>query len=239
LLEINYTIALASPMRIATGIGQAGLDNTAVRNAAREAIVPGSSVKGKTRATAMRLAQAFSLPTHDPAAEASGCLISAQPCIICRIFGSAGFPGQLAFDDATLHHDFRAVLKTLDEAAPLAGSARQRAGEAFGRQVRTTTALNRRQGIALDQHLFTQEAIMVPAFCGRISGEIRPAAGGHSGAEQVAALLLAALNTITHLGGARGRGLGRCQIEITSATLGGQAVTLPTLSQYLGGDGPS
>ena len=54
------------------------------------------------------------------------------------------------------------------------------------------------------------------------------------------ALLISALEMVTHLGGARGRGAGRCQFVVSSVNVNEEAVTREDLHlalRHLGGDG--
>lgn len=234
MIEVRYTISPQSPMRVATGIGEAGfLDNTIVRDRLERALVPGSSVKGKTRATAYRLASAFGIPVHPMEMEMAGCQATDNPCAICRIFGAAQWPGLLHFDNATLHSDFQLVLDTLGRDASHQGTQLQ-AARNLGRHVRTSLALERRRRVALGQRLFRYEAVETPAlFQGAIRGQIRQASSDY----RELALLVAALKALTHLGGARGRGLGRCEIELEQIRIDEQILNPSQLLAVLASSG--
>ncbi len=218
MIELTYTLELASPLRIGTGIGQAGyLDNTIARNGSGQAIIPGSSLKGKARAMSFRLAQGLSIPVHALNSEPGGCLSTTTPCLICRIFGATQWPGSLYFANAELHPYLKNVLDDLDREAQEKNQHPKNAVR-FGRHVRTSVALDRRRRVALPQRLFTHETVQWPAtFGGSIKGEIADLSADY----REVALLSAAIEAITHLGGARGRGVGRCILAVQSVTVHG------------------
>lgn len=241
MIELRYTLELHSPLRVGTGIGQAGyLDNTVTRNRRQQAIVPGSSIKGKSRAMVARLSRGLALPLH-PDQEPTGCPATTDPCLLCRVFGASQWPGELHFADAELHPDIQTVLDHLDKTAASQKRAVHNARN-FGRHVRTSTALDRRRRTVLRNRLFTHETVQSPVqFEGRISGQIRQMRD--DGAEAV--LLAAALEAITHLGGGRGRGTGRCRFTVEEIIINGnslaqaeRATLLVSLSQEKEG-GPS
>lgn len=229
MIELRYTLELDSPLRVGTGIGLAGyLDNTIARNRRQQAVVPGSSIKGKSRAMVARLCQALEIRVH-PYEATAGCLATTEPCLLCRVFGAAQWPSGLHFSDAELHPDLKRVLAHLDEAAQNRGRPVHNARN-FGRQIRASTALDRRRRTVLRDRLFTHEAVQSPAqFVGQISGHIvnmRP-----DGAEAV--LLATALEAVTHLGGGRGRGTGRCRFTVTEIIVNGTAIAVTDRSQLL------
>lgn len=229
MIELRYTLELDSPLRVGTGIGLAGyLDNTIARNRQQQAIVPGSTIKGKSRAMVARLCQALEIPVHTHE-ETAGCLATANPCLLCRVFGAAQWPGGLHFSDAELHPDIKRVLEHLDEAAQNRGRPVHNARN-FSRQIRTSIALDRRRHTVLRDRLFTHETVQSPAqFVGRISGHIdnmRP-----DGAEAV--LLAAALEAVTHLGGGRGRGTGRCRFAVTAILVNDTKIAMTDRIQLL------
>lgn len=220
MIELHYTLELHSPLRVGTGIGQAGyLDNSVMRNRRQQAIVPGSSIKGKSRAMVARLSHGLDLPLH-PDRTTTGCSATTDPCILCRLFGASHWPGGLHFADAELHPDIQKVLNHLDDRAANDKRAVRNARN-FGRHIRTSTALDRRRRTVLRNRLFTHETVQLPVrFEGRISGHIhqmRP-----DGAEAV--LLAAALEAITHLGGGRGRGTGRCRFTVAEIIFNGDSL---------------
>lgn len=221
MLAIEYTITLKSPLRIATGTGQAGwLDGTAMRDTEGHPYVPAGSIKGRCRAHAFRLAAPLGMVTHDADQETAGCPITADPCPICRTFGAAQWPAALYFSDVALDSLLRQLLLSLDDTAR-AARRRPQAGKTFGRGVRANTAIDRRTRTAYPGHLFTHEVIGPSvSFTGRVEGAIRNPDPNHS----ETALLVAALESITHLGGAKGRGTGRCLVTVETITIDGTDV---------------
>lgn len=232
MIQIDYTVTLRSPLRVATGIGRAGwLDNTVTRDADGQPLLPGSSLKGRTRAAAFRLARGLGAVTHAPSLETSGCSVTEAPCLICRIFGAAQWPGRLHFADSHLDPRLANLLASLDHLEhSRQDTSSPAAGLAFGRVVRSNTAIDRRRRVVLPGRLFTYEAIdSTVTFVGTIEGEIRDAAADHG----EIALLVAALESITHLGGAKGRGMGRCTITAHPVRVDGVEIERASLGNAL------
>lgn len=232
MIRIDYSASLKSPLRVATGVGRAGwLDNTVMRNAAGHPFIPGSSIKGRVRATAFRISQGLGATIHSPTQESVGCPITAEPCLICRVFGAAQWPGTLHFADANLDPLLQTLISSLDR--PLGqneDSFQPQAGLAFGRLTRTNTAIGRRRRVVLPGRLFTFETIdSSVTFIGSITGDIY----GLSADYREIALLVAALESITHLGGAKGRGMGRCTITVHPVKVNGTAVDRATLNEAI------
>lgn len=230
MIQIDYTVTLRSPLRVATGIGRAGwLDNTVTRNAAGHPVIPGSSIKGRSRAAAYRLAQGLGAHTHPPAQETGGCPITAEPCVICRLFGAAQWPGLLHFADSNLDPLLQNLLSSLDH-PPNREPFRPEAGLAYGRLIRSNTAIDRRRRVVLPGRLFTYEAIdSSVTFDGNIEGDIRNPSSDY----RELALLVVALEAITHLGGAKGRGMGRCTITAHPIRVDGAVIDRATLNTSL------
>jgi CRISPR/Cas system CSM-associated protein Csm3 (group 7 of RAMP superfamily) len=122
--------------------------------------------------------------------------------------------------DPTLDPLLRNLLSSLDEDA-LKRGLRPAAGTAHGRVVRAGTALDRRRRVVLPGRLFTHEAIdSSVSFIGRIHGEIRDVSADHG----EAALLSTSLEALSHLGGAKGRGMGHCIITVDKLAIDGAEV---------------
>ena len=229
MIEIHYTLQVHSPLRVGTGIGKAAyLDNTIVRDAYGQPFIPGSTIKGKTRAAMFRLAGALGLTTHSVFDEPNGCLADGQPvCDICRIFGSPQIPGNLYFDNVVLHEDIQKVLEVLDDDLRSHHLA-PKAALSFGQNIRTNVALDRRTRTSLADHLFSTESVGKPLiFRGSIRAEECAAL-----TERDTACLVLVLQQITHLGGARGRGMGRCEIMLEEAFYNGDSI-LPRLNSIM------
>lgn len=238
MIEIDYSVQISSQLRISTGIGSVGhLDNTIVRDSNRQAYIPGSTIKGKVRAAYYRFAKALGVKfLHRTEQEPAGCLvIEDSPCLVCQVFGAAQWPGGLNFGNAGLQSDLQSALLHLDEEL-LRDDERPIASLNFGQQTRTNVAIDRRRRVALPDQLFTFESIGKPAaFQGRISGQI-----SSENYRQAVALLAASLQSITHLGGGRGRGAGRCECSIDAVSINSQDSDLQALMgtlDNLGGAG--
>jgi CRISPR/Cas system CSM-associated protein Csm3 (group 7 of RAMP superfamily) len=221
MIELNYRIRFQSPVHVGAGYGFAGfLDSVVIRDGRGHVYIPGSTIKGKARAAGRRLAYGLGLgPQLCPAGRPCG-LARGAPCPICRLFGSPQFPGQLHFDNVQLSDAYRALLDELTQQDPLA--ARQAVTER-----RANVMLSRRRRAARPDHLFTQELVRTDlSLSGQIVGEVVGREGwtAHDLRRDLA-LLWGALGLVTHLGRARGRGLGRCSIEVTSVEVSGHPFT--------------
>ena len=234
MIELTYRIHFHTPVHVGTGYGFAGfLDSVVVRDGQGHIYLPGSTIKGKARAAARRLAHGLGLGAQlCPAGTPCG-LARGAPCPVCRLFGSPQFPGQLHFDNVQLPEHYRELLTALAERDPLA--ARQAIT-----QPRTGVMLSRRRRAARPEHLFTYELVRTDLpLSGRIVGEVIGREGWSAqDLREDLALLWGALKLVTHLGRARGRGLGRCSIEVTSVEVDGQPFTAEdyasTLSAFTG-----
>ncbi|MHC1733396.1 MAG: RAMP superfamily CRISPR-associated protein [Bacteroidales bacterium] len=231
MIEIFYTIKPISPLRIGTGIGKAGyLDNTVVRDSYGQPFIPGSTIKGKVRATAFRLAKTLEIKTPHSASETSGCLADGRPpCDICRIFGAPQIPGDLYFNNAVLQTDIQKVISQLDKDRRKENRS-SLAAEGYGQNIRTNNAIDRKTQTTLVDHLFSFEAVGDPlVFSGQIEGGRKASITKYD-----AAVLVAILQFTTHLGGTRGRGLGRCEITVDEARVDGCSIMteLKTLLEH-------
>ena len=232
MIEITYEVHFKTPLHIGTGYGFAGfLDSVVVRDAQGHVYVPGSTIKGKARAAARRLAQGLKLggplcPPGIPCGLVRGAsgtphgLVRGAPCPVCRLFGSPQFPGQLYFDNVQLPDPYRKLFKEMMDQDRLVA---RRATT----QRRTNVMLSRRRRAARPDHLFTNELVRADLpLSGRIRGEVI----GREGADAAMlrddlALLWGALQVVTHLGQARSRGLGHCAITVASLQVGGASFT--------------
>lgn len=221
MIELAYEIQFKTPAHVGTGYGFAGfLDSVVVRDGQGHVYLPGSTIKGKTRAAARRLALGLQLDT--PLCEAgTPCRLLSDhaPCPVCRLFGSPQFPGQLHFDNVQLPEDYRRLLEAMDQQDPL--TARRATT-----QRRTHVMLSRRRRAARPDHLFTNELIRhdLP-LSGHIVGNVIDHEGVDTATDTDLALLWGALRLVTHLGRARSRGLGRCAISVTSLHIDGEPFT--------------
>jgi len=229
MFEITYSVKLFSPLRIGTGIGVAGyLDNTVTRDGTGKLIVPGSTLKGKTRATFYRLADQLGGKLHSRESEPLGCLANQEPCMICRVFGAPHWPARIHFEPVILHPELQTLLDHLDDDRRRNNRPPEAALE-YARQIRTNISIDRRQRTTLPDRLFTSEVVDPQViFYGRITSSV-----GMPISVFETSLLSASMGFITHLGGARGRGLGRCELIIGRVILNGNELTSDELNTAL------
>lgn len=206
MIEIDVKVFLKSALHIGTGLGvPKKIDDIVQRDTYGRPYLPGSSLKGKTRFQAWRLAQAFG----EPLCNDKNCPVD-DPCIVCRIFGSPANPGMLYFDNLSLPEN---LAKALGHLAQYDGGAYRRDAEHYGTGLRSGIKLSRMRHSVEHDFLFTIETLLPQTyFQGKITGQIRTTSPNAS-IDKEKALLLGALKLITHLGGGRARGLGRCTIE--------------------------
>lgn len=201
--RVEVVITLESALHIGTGLGMAQLlDDRIVQGPHADGTafpvpyLPGASLKGRLRHHARQLSHALGWSTKDRSeAEAA-------------LFGFADRPGGLVYTDLHLDRQSAAELLRSDGAALL---------PLIGRGERSFVSLSRGRRVALSGRLFRLElAEKGLVFAGAIDGYL-PAATR----ERDLGLLLAALRELTHLGGHKGRGLGKCQVEIAAVSLDG------------------
>lgn len=207
-VEIDLTVTFQAPFSVGTGaLGDALTNRPTIKNGKLEAIIPGSSLKGRLRHRCERLLRA--LLADDAAAcgapnPANTCPLDPawlrQYCPICRIFGSPRRPGPLMFSDLTWHGRLLEKPPTL---------------------LRTGVSIRRSRRVAEPQRLYDLEAVDAAAellYRGTISGHLND-----DDAQALAALLWAGLRELQTLGGGRGSGLGRCRVT-PRVRAGGRAV---------------
>lgn len=194
-VELTLRIILRSALHIGTGLGLGQiLDDRTVQGPHPERpklqlpYIPGASLKGRLRHHSRLIAGQLGL-NQAIRSELEGAL-----------FGFAEQPGTLTFADA--HLDLAdPLIQELDRANLLPQLARTE---------RSFVSLSRIRRVALDQHLFRLElAAHGLPFIGAIRGTLP-----EQHLEATVALLLAAIQELTHLGGMKGRGLGAVQLVL-------------------------
>jgi CRISPR/Cas system CSM-associated protein Csm3 (group 7 of RAMP superfamily) len=196
-IELALVLALDSPLHIGTGYGLAGyLDARTRLDEHGYPYLPGPSLKGRLR---------FYLHALLPTLNGHG---STEAEV--NLFGQENEAGSLCFNDLRLTWEWQNLLGRVAGAAPGGGLRTER---------RTNVMLSRLRGVALEKHLFTVETAPPHLnFEGRIHGYLPDCSrlvtvGGRSYPRDLA-LLLAACRALTHLGGRKSRGLGRCGLTI-------------------------
>jgi len=187
-----------------------GIDLPVIRNVAGVPYIPGSSLKGRIRAEAERIARSVGYEVCNPpdTDQMCGSLKSREEdlCIICQIFGTAGKrisrASKVRFRDAPL----------MSDTPP---------GE-LGMEVRTGIALDRERGSVHRGALYTVEA--VPA-----GSRFRFEMVADNPTDEELRLLMAAIRSVedTALGGQSSRGFGKVRIVI-------ERVRERTAGYYLG-----
>jgi CRISPR/Cas system CSM-associated protein Csm3 (group 7 of RAMP superfamily) len=206
--EVALTVTLESALHIGTGLGMAQLlDDRTVQGPHPRAsaadvpypYIPGASLKGRLRYHARQLSAALGWSTQARSA-AEGAL-----------FGFDQQAGGLVYAD--LHLD-------PEQAGELLGKDGAQLLPLVARGERSFVSLARGRKVARSGRLFRIELAerglaFEGTFAGFLSAEqLEP--------EQSLGLLLAALRDLSHLGGHKGRGLGKCGVTIGAVTLDGK-----------------
>ena len=107
-ISIEYDLTFTTAFHCGTGIREALIDRTVMRNGGSYLYVPGSTLKGVLRERCEQLARFYgqdkqekgrAQSPHDAEAALWG-LGKSKPTMVTRIFGSQNRPGRLFFDDA-------------------------------------------------------------------------------------------------------------------------------------------
>lgn len=232
MIKITYLIQLESGLRVGTGLGLQGYLNATIhRTKLGQVYVPGSTVKGKVRATLHRLASGLGIETHEPTEDRAGCLLDRVPCVVCRLFGATQVPGTLHFRNAHLDEQLQQLLWQLDNQMEEQGRSAKASLE-YGSEQRTNVSLDRRRRTALSGRLFSGEVVSPHViFFGQIDGHLPQSDNPY----QDVAMLVAALGMISHLGSGRGRGLGTCRFVVDRVSIKDKVVKRQELSRVLEG----
>lgn len=230
IIEVRYTLTFDSGFHCGTGLRQGMLHRGVVRDADGLLYVPGSTMKGTLRDHATQLARFLGLEGRVPHIAASaqtakrddpGALAEFAPTntSVFRIFGSRYRPGTLCFDDALLCQE------QWEFFCPPDGHGKQT--ERFLAQqveARTRVSMSRITGTAHRHMLFSSEyGTPGMQFEGSISGWLEglPVVSDASVSYSLL-LLLAALASLTHVGGGKSAGLGKVRCGLTSLKINGQ-----------------
>lgn len=217
-VALDLTIRLQSALHIGTGLGLAQiLDDRIVQGphpgtglGTPLPYIPGSSLKGRLRHHVRTL---------------SAVLLDEQPARVAlerRLFGFSDTPGAVIFADA--HLADTALAQALARGGDSLIDATVRAQRSF-------VSLSRVRRVALEQRLFRIElAGGGLTFTGTIHGRLPTGT-----ARRDVAYLVCAIRDMTHLGGHKGRGLGKCDITIETVTIGAEEIGWRTLVGELRG----
>ncbi len=208
-LQLQLRVELHSAAHIGTGLGLGQiLDDRIVQGPHPQypntilPYLPGSTLKGRLRYHLRRLAAIFALPEVED-----------------RLFGSPERLGDLRVADAHLS-DLALVGQMASHKggdAPNSGRPSP-LGNYLVRGARSFVSLSRGRRVARDERLFRIELAETGlVFTSTIHGALSAPEP-----KRDLALLLAATRDLTHLGGHKGRGLGRCAISIDHVRLNDQ-----------------
>jgi len=218
LIDLRLTVTLEGALHIGTGLGLAQiLDDRIVQGphpqveGAELPYIPGSSLKGRLRYHVRHLSALIGEYQTDAPGTSE-----------LRLFGSPIAAAGLIFADA--------YIADVPLARQLAGDRNNPAlAPLFARSARSFVALSSERRVALDQRLFRLElADRDLVFAADIRGWLDVRAAPYD-----LALLLAATRDMTHLGGHKGRGLGRCQVDVAVARVDGAERDVDSLLEAL------
>jgi CRISPR/Cas system CSM-associated protein Csm3 (group 7 of RAMP superfamily) len=195
-VSLDFRVTLLTGMHIGSGFGRGkALDDLMVQMPHPETrkllpCITGSTLKGAISERAPVLMSARGLSTED------------YDALHARLFGTGKQPGMLTFRYAHLDDTIAEAARRLDDSARSALT-----------HERTFVSLSRQRRVALAGRLFRidiADADLV--FTGSIRGQLP----GDAASDLT--WLAAAMRLVTHLGGHKSRGLGRCRIDIDASS---------------------
>jgi CRISPR/Cas system CSM-associated protein Csm3 (group 7 of RAMP superfamily) len=200
LIDITLRIKFKSPFIIGSGFGAAGIiDLCTVRDANGVINLPATSIKGKIRAEFRKIMHSIGKPVCDLPGQKICKDDIKTSCIICRIFGSEFHESAVIFEDAVMDDNYYKVFNKTERSSVLPG---------VQAAMRTGIKVDRRFKTAAEEALFVLEASNpCPIFTSRIHGTALLTDDEYEIFRQT-------IRSITHLGGNKSRGLGRCEISL-------------------------
>ncbi|MFN3479773.1 MAG: RAMP superfamily CRISPR-associated protein [Thermodesulfovibrionales bacterium] len=207
-VNLKLSITFRSPFIVGSGFGTAGMiDLTTIKDNDNIVYIPGSSLKGKIRSEFKKNIEAMGLPVCNSIITGRTEICKndniKNACVICRIFGSEFYNGSLFFEDAVMDAKAREILSKIvkDQVLPN-----------FQSSTRTGIKINRRLRTAEEGALFSLECVN-PAitFTSFIYGSCWMTDDEYS-------YLKSSIEMITHIGGNKARGMGRCNIKIEESS---------------------
>lgn len=205
-INFNLTISFMTQFMMGSGFGMAGLiDSRTVKDKDNIVYIPASSIKGKIKAEFKKViitvnnGNICNTLTNGELCKKSDIK---DACVICRLFGSEFYEGSLFFSDGTIGYEYHDVLSKIEENSLL---------PQFQAKTKTGIRINRILKVAEDKALFNYETgnpLLV--FNSNIYG-----CSWLTDEEYL--YFKNTITNITHLGGNKGGGLGRCKIELEEA----------------------
>lgn len=206
-IDLQFPIALEGPLAIWSGFRRGQIQRTVLRNSQGHPFIPASTLKGRVRDAAERLAKTLG---HEICGAPDPDLMcgNGTSCLVCRTFGSPGISA-LSGHTGLIWRD----AKLIDEQGNSVEVKKEEAEALY--YSRTQVQLSRLRGTAQEQHLFTSETTIENLrFRGRIRGWL-PAVTRTAGKyPEELVLLCSALRLLTFVGGSKSRGAGLCKISL-------------------------
>jgi CRISPR/Cas system CSM-associated protein Csm3 (group 7 of RAMP superfamily) len=204
-IDITLAIKFKSPFIIGSGFGAAGIiDLCTVKDANGVVNLPATSIKGKIRAEFRKIMHSMGKYVCDLPGQKICKGDIKTSCVICRIYGSEFHESAVIFEDGIMDYNYYKVFNKIEK-----NSVLPRAQAAM----RNGIKVDRRFNTAAEEALFVLEASNpCPVFTSRIYGKANLTDDEYTVFKQ-------AICSITHLGGNKSRGLGRCEISLVEAAL--------------------
>lgn len=199
-VDIGLSVEFKASFFIGSGFGLAGIiDLMTLKDGNGVVYVPGSSLKGKIKAEFRKILVSLGLPacqTHKKSNICDRPDIS-ETCALCRMFGSESYEGALIFEDVKLGDSSYELALKLNKGFMPSLQSSPRTGLKINRLFKTAEP---------EALFFTEAANNLASFVGRIHGTVLAT-------EEEYLLFIQTIESNTHLGGQKSRGLGRCQIK--------------------------
>ena len=212
-IDLQFLLHFSGTLSIQSGFPRGTVDRTVMRGLDGMPYIPASTLKGRVRDMAERVAPTLGYTNICRAPnpkfmcpERFG--IDGEHCIVCRTFGAPGVSSRsggtgLIWRDARLIASISQPLRELSES--------QRSEFYYSR---TQAQLSRARGVSLGKHLFTSENTMEGLhFRGRVRGWMQPTKALDGGIPEGVVLLCSALKLLSFVGSGKSRGLGQCEVE--------------------------
>lgn len=202
-IDLTLTIVFESPFIVGSGFGIAGLvDLKSLKDKDGVAYIPATSLKGKIKTEFKKIMLLLN--------GANICNISINnkickfdtikdACVICRSFGSEFYEGSLIFEDTTMDSKTHRILSKIENNKIIPQSQST---------IRTGIEIDRMLKTAKENALFSFETVNPSiTLTSRIHGD-----AWFTDEEYL--FFRKTIESITHLGGNKARGLGRCSIIV-------------------------
>ena len=230
-IDITYLVKMIGGLAVYSGFSRGIVDRTVVRGLDGLPYLPASTLKGRARDMAEKLAKVWGIhvcESPDPKTMCPAKHVAADEyCLVCRTFGMPG-RSSVSGNTGLIWRDAHLV----DE--DILQNDNKQSPQKFFYQ-RTQVQISRPRGVALAKHLFTSEnTIEDLVFKGRIRGWLEKTYIEGSTIPDALVLLCAALKLINFVGGGKSRGLGQCEVEfIGKIEVGDQKFEPKEVLQYV------